>query len=86
MRHISVNELWIQDKVSSKALAIIKIKNKLNPADLMTKHLSREEIRQIMDGLDHRHLTGRNADAPELSMIEKCRGTELEQLVKTTSP
>ena len=66
VRHISVNELWIQDKVSSKALQIIKIKNKFNPADLMTKHLSREEIRQIMDGLDHRHLTGRNADAPEL--------------------
>ena len=84
VRHISVNELWIQDKVSSKALQIIKIKNKFNPADLMTKHLSREEIRQIMDGLDHRHLTGRNADAPELSMVEMCKSTE--QLLTSTSP
>ena len=35
----------------------------------MTKHLSREEIRQIMDGLMHQHSEGRNADAPELSLI-----------------
>ena len=28
VRHISVNELWIQDKVASKTVLIIKIKNK----------------------------------------------------------
>ena len=39
-----------------------------------------------MYGLDHRHLTGRNADAPELSTIEECRGTHLKQLVKSTPP
>lgn len=39
-----------------------------------------------MDGLDHRHLTGRNADAPELSVVEKCRSTALEQLMMSTSP
>ena len=53
VRHSSINELRIQDKVSSKAPQSINIKNKFNPADLMTKHLSLEEIRQIIDGLDH---------------------------------
>ena len=38
-----------------------------------------------MDGLDHRHLTGRNADAPELSVVEECRSTALEQLMTSTS-
>ena len=71
VRHISANELWIQDKISSKVIAIIKIKNKFNPADLMTKYLSREEIRQIMDDLQHQHSEGRNAYAPELSIIEE---------------
>ena len=71
VRHISVNELWIQDKVASKVITIIKIKNKFNPADLMTKDLSKDEIRQIMDGLCHLHSEGRNADAPELSIIEE---------------
>ena len=35
----------------------------------MTKHLSKDEIRQIMDGLMHQHSEGRNADAPELSLV-----------------
>ena len=49
-RHISVNELRIQDKVSSKALAIIEIKNQFNPADLMTKHFQGRNIgKSLMD-------------------------------------
>ena len=35
----------------------------------MTKHLSKDEIRQIMDGLMHQHSEGLNADAPELSLV-----------------
>ena len=43
VRHIAMNEPWIQERVHAGALKIVKIKNKLNPADLMTKHLSQAE-------------------------------------------
>ena len=101
VRHISINKLWIQAKIAEKTIVIIKIKNKLNPADLMTKYLSKDEIRQIMDGLMHQHSEGRNADAPELSIVEdtwhESRQTpfpttscsqhiQSEQLMMSTSP
>ena len=57
--------------MSEKVIVIIKIKNKFNPADLMTKYLSKEEIRQIMDGLMHMHSDGRHESAPELSLVEE---------------
>ena len=70
---------------ASKDLQIMKIENKLNPADLMAKHFSREEIRQMMDGLDNRHSIGRNADAPELSTVKECKRIHSEQLTRSTS-
>ena len=69
VRHIAVNELWLQSHVQAKTLTIVKIKNKFNLADLMTKYLSKDEIEQIMDFMQHTFMTGRNKDAPELSMI-----------------
>ena len=71
VRHISVNELWIQEKASNGVISIVKIKNKLNPADLLTKHLSKEEIAQIVDALCHEFLEGRNQDAPELALMSE---------------
>ena len=68
VRHISINELWIQAKVAENIIAIVLF-FKFNPADLMTKYLSKEEIRQIMDGLMHRHSEGRSDAAPELSFV-----------------
>ena len=49
--HISVNELWIQEKVSNGVINIVKMKNKLNTADLPTKHLPKAEIAQIFVAL-----------------------------------
>ena len=69
VRHIAVNELWMQEKVAQHLVSIHKIKNKFNLADLMTKYLSKDEIEQIMDFMQHTFMTGRNKDAPELSMI-----------------
>ena len=66
VRHISANNLWIQENVSNGVISIVKIKNQLNPDDLLTKHLSKAEIAQIIDALCHELSKGRNQDAPEL--------------------
>ena len=70
VRHIAVNELWIQEKVQQSALSIHKIKNKFNLADLLTKYLNLEEISQIVDFMQHEYMDGRSPSAPSLSLLE----------------
>ena len=38
VRHIAVNELWLQSHVQAKSITIVKTKNKFNPSDILTKH------------------------------------------------
>ena len=72
VRHIAVNELWLQEKVQQEAVSILKIKNKFNLADLLTKYLSKNGIEQIIDFMQHQHKDGRSEVAPQLSMITEC--------------
>ena len=66
IRHLSVADLWIQDKVKTKEFGLEKVLGALNPADLLTKYLDGT----IQDG----HIArmglvveeGRAASAPKL--------------------
>ena len=40
MRHIEVNQLWLQDKVAEGIVKIIKIPGTGNQADILTKHVN----------------------------------------------
>ena len=71
VRHIAVNKLWIQDKIHNGDIRVIKIKNKFNPADLMTKNLTQAEIVQILEHLNHVHAEGRSDHAPTLVPIHE---------------
>jgi len=46
VRHIEVQDLWLQEKVKSKAIVMEKVASKENIADLMTKPLTAEEINE----------------------------------------
>ena len=70
VRHIAVNELWIQHHVHEKTITLVKIKNKFNPSDLLTKHLTKAEVQMIMEHLQHRYEQGRSAAAPKLVSTE----------------
>ena len=80
VRHIAVNELWIQEHVQNKTLMIKKIRNKFNPADLMTKYLTRMEVQTIMEHAQNMFEAGRAKGAPQLAKGEDqvnviCRGS-----------
>ena len=70
VRHIAVNELWLQEQVQNQAVTVLKIKNKFNLADLLTKYLSKDEIEHIVDYMQHGFLDGRSEVAPELSLLD----------------
>ena len=43
-RHIDTGLLWVQETAATKRLEFLKVLGVLNPADLMTKYLSRDEL------------------------------------------
>ena len=69
VRHIAVTELWIQEKIHGGNIKVMKIKNKFNPADLVTKHLSKAEIAHILEQLVHVHAEGRSEHAPDMAIV-----------------
>ena len=64
VRHIAVNELWLQSHVQAKTVTMVKIKKKFTPSDMMTKYLTKMEMQQIMEHIEHRYEEGRSAAAP----------------------
>ena len=44
MRHIEVRELWLQEEVRKGKVVVKKVAGVENPADLMTKFLSKSEV------------------------------------------
>ena len=67
VRHIEVNQLWIQDRVSRGDLAINKVNGKENLADALTKHVNSEDIRIHLFKTGQSIQEGRHEIAPEES-------------------
>ncbi len=61
VRHIEVAELWIQDKVSSGAMRVYKVKGTENPADALTKSVGKDELHVHCEFAKLRSTDGRQA-------------------------
>ena len=48
VKHIEIQHLWLQQACKSQRLSCTKVHTDLNAADLMTKPLSSERIRYLM--------------------------------------
>lgn len=47
-KHIELQHLWLQEAVKGRRIATAKVRTEDNPADLMTKALTRERIEHLM--------------------------------------
>ena len=65
VRHIAVNQLWIQDRIARGDLAIHKVNGKENLADILTKHVNSEDIRVHLFKTGQSIQAGRHEIAPE---------------------
>ena len=61
LRHVDVHLLWLQQKVANGTFSVHKVDGKVNPADLLTKYLSREDMKGHMRRLHYDHADGRAA-------------------------
>ena len=59
LRHIHISALWIQDIQDREGTVFHKIEGTMNPADLMTKYLTREKIDGCLATLCQRRQSGR---------------------------
>ena len=64
VRHIEVNQLWVQEKVTDGSLDLIKVDGADNLADVMTKHVGREIFEKHMAGTAQLISSGRHKIMP----------------------
>ena len=65
VRHLEVNQLWVQDKVASGELRIEKVGGKVNIADALTKHVDGKTLLVHISGMSLDAREGRHPEAPE---------------------
>ena len=68
VRHIEVNQLWLQDQVHSGKITLTKIAGTDNCADILTKHASAKILEGHLRILDHRIREGRHVMMPSISL------------------
>ena len=67
VRHIGVNQLWLQEKVKHKDIEFAKVKGIESLADALTKHSDAEDIRKHINGVFCEIRKGRHKDMPEVA-------------------
>ena len=77
LRHLNVQYLWIQERVRSGDVNIAKVPGFDNPADLLTKHVTAEELERHLDGLAITRHDNRAELAPHLSLIRLSDGEDV---------
>ena len=66
IRHLDVEDLWVQAKVRDKTIELVKVLGAENPADMLTKYVDKGILNKMMAKLGMNILPGRSSAAPEL--------------------
>ena len=67
VRHVEVNQLWVQEKVGNGEVELRKVEGSENLADALTKHLDGEGISKHMGGTGQSWVYGRHAIMPHVA-------------------
>ena len=59
LRHINISTLWIQEKQDCHQVELREVLGTINPADLMTKYLTRTVIDTHLQFMSHQRADGR---------------------------
>ena len=67
LRHLAVHLLWLQQQVASECLSISKVRGDSNPADILTKYVSRDILIKHLEAMSIGFEEGRAKECPELT-------------------
>ena len=81
VRHIEVNQLWLQDKVNTGEIEVMKVKGEGNLADALTKPLEGPGVKKHIALTRQELVEGRNVLTPEFETAEEegCDRQEQEE-------
>ena len=66
IRHLATADLWIQDRLRSKDLSLVKVLSADNIADMLTKHVDRSTLCKHMKNMGLKQGEGRPELAPRI--------------------
>ncbi len=66
VRHIEVQELWVQDRVAKGELKIVKVRGEDNVADGLLKHVDKAKMEQYLKACGFVKRSGRHEGSPVL--------------------
>ena len=66
IRHLHTADLWVQDRIRKGDFALTKIPGNDNPADMLTKHISRDIMKKHMESIGVMSESGRADSAPTI--------------------
>ena len=67
VRHIELNQLWLQEHVATGRIAVRKVSGQTNTSDCLTKHSSREKIDSAVKSASCLFATGRDSIMPRIA-------------------
>ena len=73
VHHLAISDLWIQERVRSREIELLKVLGIDNPADVLTKYVERSTMEKAMQKLNMIPLDGRPACAPAAMGISTIR-------------
>ena len=79
IRHIEVNQLWLQEKVGSGEIEIEKVKGDVNRADVLTKPKDRKALNQQLAWTSQLITNGRHMLAPKLSETDPLEEVKIDE-------
>ena len=71
VRHIEVNQLWIQDKVANGDIEMVKVLGNENVADALTKNVESDKLQWHMGMVNLRIDNGRHELMPEVTVEDR---------------
>ena len=87
IRHLEVNQLWLQDKVASGEVELEKVDGKVNRADALTKAVNSEELRSHIEWVNMELTKGRHEIMPEVEKKgEGARACEHDDVAQDLTP
>ena len=68
LRHLDVEDLWVQHKVRTKAIDLVKVLGTSNPADIFTKYVEEPLLIKALAFMNLHTEAGRAASAPQAAV------------------
>ena len=66
IRHLDVEELWVQQTIRDRSVDLVKVLGTENSADLLTTHVAADLLNQMPQKFGMVYMDGRASAAPEL--------------------